>query len=245
MKITIYLGPNEKTLNGPINKCVSGFIHKCLGENNKWHDSFSPYCVSQVTGGQLIDGVIQYPNGGRLCVSSDDNDFISDFIAGLKRIESCSIATMPVIRCEISEQEVTNKGYDIVYADCVALSQPHEIGTKKFYNTVNNTENFLEMLNEHSIRKLKAYGIPASIAETLKLEPYHKERWTEKYVKFDSQSNIFVPTSRVKFIMRGNELARLKMLNLGFGQSTGAGFGFATRYSNNINKNKNHESKSN
>ena len=64
--------PFADSTQNAVNSC----IHRILGENNKYHNSFSNYCVSSLFGGVIIDNKMTYPNGAHFYVSSLDEELI-------------------------------------------------------------------------------------------------------------------------------------------------------------------------
>lgn len=232
MRFKLNFSPNTEPLTKPINDSVNGFIHKCLGENNKWHNSFSPYCVSQMQGGVFdpTTGMIQYPNGGFLIISvdKDETEFITALLNGLVTMSDGYIQTM---RYEGFSSYTVNEHdkFDIVRISCVRLMDGKRAVTCK-------DDNFLQFLTDHTVKKLKRCGVSDNDAESITLEPFHKENWKVKFVKLKNYNEfpVVTPASNVMIIVKGNRAARKKLLSIGYGQSTGCGFGFPKMKEDNV-----------
>ena len=223
MRIRINFSANTEPLTKPVNDYVNGFIHKCLGENNKWHDAFSPYCVSQMHGGVLDKntGLVQYPNGGYIIVSVDESgtEFANKLIDGLFDMTDGAVQTMKYVDFQTYGVKTQPK-YDITRIECVRLKEGKRHITCK-------DGDFTQKLNEHVVRKLKRCGVSDSDAESVRLEPFHSESWRVKYVKVTHDGNtVTTPSSNVMYVVKGSKAARERILSLGYGQSTGSGFGF-------------------
>lgn len=224
MRFKLNFSPNTEPLTKPINDAVNGFVHKCLGENNKWHDTFSPYCVSQMQGGVLDTntGMIQYPNGGYFIISVDkeEKEFITALLNGLVNMTDGYIQTMKYEGFSSYSVNEHDK-FDITRINCVRLMDGDKAVTC-------NDDNFLQLLRTHTVKKLKRCGVSDNDAESIVLEPFHTENWRVKYVKLKNYNEhpVVTPASNIMVIVKGNRPARKKLLSLGYGQSTGCGFGF-------------------
>ena len=230
MRIKIKFGPNVEKFNKPTNDYVNGFIHSTLGDGNKWHDAFSPYSVSTMHGGCLDkeSGMIQFPEGGYFVVSSDNEEFISDLLCGLAMITNAKLQTMPYLGFE-SYSCGASSFYDIVRIENLRLKRDNK-------EIVYKDSGFVSYLLEHSKKKLKRSGILDDVAETLTFQPFHPENWKTKLVKMKvgTEKENITPSSTIMLVVKGKKEAREKLLNLGFGTSTGSGFGFAMTKNDNI-----------
>lgn len=226
MTIKLNFGPNTELFDKPTNDYVNGFVHTILGKNNKWHDSFSPYSVSTMYGGKYDkeSNMIQFKDGGFFCVSSDNQEFISDFLFGLLKHTDIKLQTMKFINFECVANKISRM-YDIVRITNIRLKMPKTNKEITFED-----EDFLNVLLENCKKKLINNSIPESDANTLKFQPFHQENWKTKLVKmkFGTENESITPVSTIMLVIRGKKSVREKLLNLGFGNSTGCGFGFAT-----------------
>lgn len=229
MRLKIKFGPNTEKFDKPTNGYVNGFVHKVLGENNPWHDKFSPYSISTMHGGKLDkeSGHVQFPNGGYFIVASDDKAFMNDFLSGLFDNPDLKLQTMPYLGFESYNLDAC-RYFDLLRVECIRLKRDDK-------EITHEDERFVEDLTAHTRTKLKRCGIPEEDANSIRLEPFHKERWHTSLVKMKSgtDSQSFTPASTIMVVVRGKKSARAKLLNLGFGNSTGCGFGFALTKSDN------------
>lgn len=223
MRLKLKFGPNTEKFDKPTNGYVNGFVHFVLGKENKWHDKFSPYSVSPMHGGTLDkeSGFVQFPNGGYFIVASDDKEFINDFLNGLVENPDLKLQSMPYLGFESYNLDAS-KYFDLIRLECVRLKRDDKEVTQE-------DGKFLEYLTAHCIAKLTRSGISEDDAKSIKMEPFHPERWRTSYVKMKpgTEKQSITPASTVMVVLRGKKVARAKLLNLGFGNSTGCGFGFA------------------
>lgn len=222
MRIRINFDANVEPFTKPVNDYVNGFVNKCLGENNKWHDSFSAYNVSMMQGGQLVDGNIQYPNGGYIIISVADTEteFINALLIGLTTMTDGKVQTMKY-RDFRTYSVPSGPKYDVARIECVRLMENDKAITCK-------DSDFLDKLRNHTVAKLKRCGLEDKVAESIKFEPLHEEGWRVKYVKVKNYNEhpVVTPSSNIMIVMKGLKEAREKVISLGVGQSTGCGFGF-------------------
>jgi CRISPR-associated endoribonuclease Cas6 len=209
-----------ETFSKPLNEEVNGLINKWLGENNEYHGTFSRYCVSTMQGGSMNnDGIISFPNGGYVMVSTDDIDFISKLTIGIFNTKDGAVKSMKFKNFEINEF-VPYKEYDII-----RTISPILITNKEGKSLTFKDDSFIEELTTRSIKKLINCGLNEKIANTLTIEYFHKDKAKTKMVELHSQKNI---CSQVMLVVRGDKEARKKIYELGFGKSTGFGFGAVT-----------------
>ena len=223
MRLKLKFGPNTEKFDRKTNDYVNGFVHNVLGKGNKWHDVFSPYSISTMHGGKLDpeSETIQYPNGGCFFVASDDKDFITNLLCGLIDNPDAKVQSMKYLGYE-SYNIGAKRTYDVLRLECVRLKR----GDKEI---TQEDENYIPELTAHCIKKLKRCGIPNSDAESISIEPFHREKWKTVFVKMKegTEKQSITPCSTIMVILKGKKSAREKLLNVGFGTSTGCGFGFA------------------
>lgn len=221
MRIAIKFGPNTAPFERPVSDYVAAFLHECLGKDNKYHDAFSDYSVSQMRGGVVKDGALTFPSGGSFIVSSDNAEFTNDLINGIiERTGTGRLQTMPYKEFRFYYPSAS-PAYDIVRIQCLRLKEGRD-------HSVCTDEGYIDKLRDHTVRKLKACGIDANDAESIMIEPFHPEEWKVKYCKHvrDGRTSV-TPSSCIMVVLRGSRAAREKIMSLGFGCSTGFGFGFA------------------
>ena len=229
MRIKIKFGPNTEKFSKPTNDYVNGFVHNVLGKENKWHDSFSPYSIYAMHGGNFEkeSGMIQFPNGGYFIVSSDNEEFISDIFCGLASLTNEKLQSMPYAGFETYSCG-SSSFYDVIRAENVRVKDKNKEITI-------NDEQFVNVLLEHAKKKLINCGISEEDANSLKFEPFHKENWKVKMVKmkYGSDKQSITPSSTIMLVVKGKKIAREKLISLGLGNSTGSGFGFITTKNDN------------
>ncbi len=224
MRLKIKFKPNSEPFTKPTIDYVVGYIHTCLGNNNKWHNGTSNYSISQMRGGVLDkNGLIQYPNGGHIIVSSDDNDFIKTLSNNIMDIWDNGMVQTMIFEDFDTYKQTSMPRFDIVRINCLRL----KIDDKNI--TFEDEEHFIDILRSHTVKKLIKSGVSESDAATIKIEPFHKENWKVKWckVKAGTKQENCIKTSCIQIILKGKRDVREKLTSMGFGQSTGYGFGFA------------------
>lgn len=229
MRIKVKFKANTDKIEFIMNSHINGFVNNVLGKNNKWHGLFSPYCVSKMYGGVLQeDKTIQYPNGGYFIVSSSNNEFVGDFLNGLLSLKNgVCILSMEFDSYDIYEPTIMSD-YTIVHFENIYLHKNSKGEEDKVY-TYKNCEDYLEKLKKNTVDKLIKEGIPEMSAESIKFIPFHTEKWKEKFCKYKMIENHHMvhPTSDIYLVVTGSKKARKTLCEMGIGNSTGYGFGFA------------------
>ena len=219
MFIKLFFKGTNETFSKPLNEEVNGLINKWLGKENKYHGTFSRYCVSSMQGGSMSkDGILSFKDGGYVVVSSDDVQFISTLLKGIMMETNGLVKSMKYYKMEMGEFE-PYKDYDIV-----RTISPILISNKEKTLTFKDKD-FIPELTKRSIKKLINCGVDEKSASTLSLELFHQENAKTKMVEVKKQKNI---CSQVMLIVKGDKDIRKKMYELGFGKSTGFGFGAVT-----------------
>lgn len=216
MRLKLIFKSTGKVYDHRLNEEVNGFIHKVLGENNKYHGSFSDYSISDIMGMRYSTDHVTYsfPKFAYVFVSSPNDEFMNDLLNGLSNLKNGYVLDMPYCGMEICDFSV-NSQYDIIRIKYLSLRNKRQV------ITVNNDE-FLDSLRDKCVKKLMHNGVSAKAAKTLNFEIFHKENSRINVVK---TKGIPIRCSSVMLIVRGNKNARLKLYELGVGQSTGFGFG--------------------
>ena len=204
----------------PLNKEVNGFINRCLGENNKYHGKFSNYCISSMQGGKMNkEGLIMFPDGAYIQVSSNDKDFINDLVSGIiTNGDKLSIASLRYKNFDVNGFEPFEK------FDIIRTISPLYLSNKGRSLTFKD-DNFLEVLTEKSRKKLIHNGLSERKANTLSFTLFHPERAKTKMIEIGKQRNI---CSQVMLYVKGDKTARTMIYELGLGKCTGFGFGAVT-----------------
>lgn len=204
----------------PLNKEVNGLINRCLGENNKYHGSFSDYCISSIQGGKMSKGgLLMFPNGAYIQVSSNDKDFINDLVSGIiANCDNLSIGGLRYKDIDIGAFEPF-KEYDII-----RTISPLYI-SKNGRSLTFKDDNFIEVLTDKSRKKLMHNGLSERVANTLSFSLFHPENAKTKMIEIGKQKNI---CSQIMLYVKGDKKARTMLYEMGLGKCTGFGFGAVT-----------------
>lgn len=228
MRIKIKFKQNSEPIQSIMNSHINGFINKVLGENNKWHGSFSPYAVSSMHNGVLKeDGTIQYPNGGYFVISSCNTEFIGEIINGLLSLNNAKILSMEYDSFDVYDVSVMSD-YSIVFFEKIYLQKKNYKEKRKEY-TFENCSDYIQKLRENTIKKLIKEGISERSANSIQFIPFHKEKWKVQYCKYKTMNkhNLVHQVSNITLLIKGNKKARKLICDMGIGNCTGYGFGFA------------------
>jgi len=204
----------------PLNKEVNGLINRCLGENNKYHGSFSDYCISSIQRGKMSKGgLLMFPNGAYIQVSSNDKDFINDLVSGIiANCDNLSIGGLRYKDIDIGAFEPF-KEYDII-----RTISPLYI-SKNGRSLTFKDDNFIEVLTDKSRKKLMHNGLSERVANTLSFSLFHPENAKTKMIEIGKQKNI---CSQIMLYVKGDKKARTMLYEMGLGKCTGFGFGAVT-----------------
>lgn len=217
MRIKLLFESNSKPISKPLNEEVNGFLNKVLGENNKYHGVFSRYSVSSMQGGHMDKkGILNFPNGGYLFISSDDYEFSSTVMKGLYTAnEDLYVMDMKYIKMEICDF-IVNERFDLVRAISPIIIS-YNGRSIKF-----NEKEFIDILTEKSIRKLIHCGYDEKLARSIKIKLFHPENAKTKMVEIGKIKNI---ANRIMLYIEGDKSMRKALYELGLGKCTGFGFG--------------------
>ena len=220
MRLKIKFNKNTKPILNPLNEGVNGFINCIIGSNNEYHGRFSRYSVSSMQGGHMNEnGVLEFPNGGYIFVSSDDNDFMCGIISGLSKCgKNHRVFDMEYDGMEICDF-IVNERFDLVRTiSPLILSDKDKVLTFK-------DDNFIEVLTEKCIKKLINCGYEKKLANTIKIDAFHPENYKTKMVEIKGVKNI---CNKVMLVISGDKKIRKALYELGLGKCTGFGFGAVT-----------------
>lgn len=218
MKIKVFF--TNPTENVPVNNQgkMNSYIHKCLGNNNPYHDTFSEYAISSLQGGKFKgDGLSFEESEPYLVVSSENMDFISTFMSGVQK-DLHEVFGMKFKRFEMDDFNIHE------HFDKLITISPILLKNKDNEKITFENPEWIERLNEQSRMKLKHRGIEDP---TFKIELRKPELGKRKLVWV---GDVFNPASMVGLKVYGSKKARKTIYNLGFGNSTGCGFGSVKIY---------------
>lgn len=217
MRLKLSFSSNIKPIGKPLNEEVNGFLNNILGEGNKYHGTFSRYSVSSMQGGHMDkNGIINFPDGGYVFISSDDYEFIANVLKGLSSKQDDLYVFDMKYQSMVIDDFSVNEKFDLVRAiSPVIISENGKFLTFK-------DEHFFKYLTSKSIKKLINCGYDEKLANTLSIEPFHPEKFKTKMVEIKGKKNI---ASRVMFFVTGDKTIRKAIYELGIGKCTGFGFG--------------------
>ena len=203
---------------------VVGFLHNCLGENNPYHGSFSDYCVSEIYDGKKnivpkIDKdskTLTFSEYPVLYISSENENLINALIMGSIMNKSKLFGSVPIIGYE--DFDVKSPFVDTIDLKCVLLKDKQD----DIITVGSDPERWISVMEDKCRAKLKYEGIEDP---NFKLEYKFKGRDRNIYYK-----HIKNRCSVVKLKVYGDIQTRKTLYNMGFGNSTGCGFGFVNLY---------------
>ena len=204
---------------------VVGFIHRCLGENNPYHDRFSDYCVSELYDGKMYvypkidknNKTLTFSEYPLLCVSSENEEFINDIIKGAVLNTPVLFESTAIIKpCDFP---VKSPYVDTIKLKCVLLKDKQD----EIITVSSDSERWLSVMEKQCKSKLKYLGIEDP---NFKLE--YKDKYFDRNCYYKSKK---YRCSVVKLKVYGDIRTRTSLYNMGFGNSTGCGFGFVNLYS--------------
>jgi len=217
MRIKINFTRNTENIDIQNQSMVNSYIHTCLGRNNKYHDSMSNYCISNLQGGKYSNGVLNFENGGYIIVSSIDAEFINTLIIGVLNNPNF-IGGMRFSGIDHIEERFHN-GWNYF-----ATLSPFIIKerTKNGYEFLTLNDNEFEVkLKQYLINKLTKFDETLDLSDfDIKVpnHPSHKVKkiMVKNVINHANQCHVSVHTNY--------EVAKL-LYEIGLGQSTGSGFG--------------------
>lgn len=197
---------NQKELNS--------YIHKCIGINNPYHNTFSDYSISSIQGGKLINNkeLSFNDNIPHIIITSENINFISTIMGGIQA-DKFTYFDMKFKNFEISDFKVHD------YYDTVITISPIIVKNKDGYKMAFDNPKWLSVLTEQLKAKLEHKGI---YDNTFKIEIRNVERAKIKKIWVGDVFNI---SSYISLKVYGKPNTRRTIYNMGFGGSTGSGFG--------------------
>ena len=217
MRFKLNFSKNSKPISKPLNEEVNGFLNNVLGDKNKYHGTFSRYSISSMQGGNMDkNGVLNFPNGGYIFISSDDYSFIANVLKGLSaKQDELYVFDMKYQSMEISDF-IVNEKFDLVRA-----ISPIMVSLNGKNLTFKDDE-FISVLIDKSIKKLINCGYDEKLAKTINIKLFHPENAKTKMVEIGKAKNI---ANKVMLYVEGDKTMRKALYELGIGKCTGFGFG--------------------
>lgn len=209
-------GSNTVYKNNCLPQVKGWFEDNVIGRNNNTHDEASDYCLSPMFGGVRQKNTEIFPNGGYVYFTTSSIELIGKVSMGLFNANGSAVGDLHFKSFEMVKDFHIHSDYDIIRTlSPLLLRSSHK-------NITINDNIFLSLLIDRCVKKLIKYGIPENKAKTLKIEFFHPERATVIDMQYNTVHNL---ATKAMFIVRGNKEAREMLYSLGFGSSTGCGFG--------------------
>jgi CRISPR-associated endoribonuclease Cas6 len=216
MRLKLKYSENTETVPNNIS-IVNSFIHKCLGNNNKYHDTISNYCITRMMGGEVVDGGrnINYKNGGYIIVTSTDMVFIDKLVEGVM-INDFGYG-MKLLDVEYITENLYD-GYNFFKTTDTGFILKKKDGTG--FHTIKDPD-FIDVLKNHLMTKVLKIKPKADLTGfNVEIENLSKAKVRRIFVKnTPNLSNV----CQLKII--GNRDVIETIYNNGIGKSTGSGFG--------------------
>ena len=202
--------------NIPINnqKELNSYIHKCIGHDNKYHDSFSDYCISSIQGGKLVNNnELSFDKSTPyIIITSENCEFISKIMNGIQ-MDRHDYFGMKFKNFEITDFKIND------FCDTIVTISPIIVKDKNDYKIDFNNDKWIQTLTDQLKGKLHHKGI---IDDSFKIEIRNIKRAKVKTVWV---GNVFNVSSMISLKVYGKPNTRRTLYNMGFGSSTGCGFG--------------------
>lgn len=251
MRIKINFSANTSIVPNN-NRVVLEYLHRCLGRDNEYHDKRSEYSVSHLYGGEICKDNpknINYPNGGYFTISSQDKDFINNFLLGLIKNPILSNGMMfskiDHIKesfldgwnhfCSLSPFIIKNNNGIDNYSFMTLDGEYKRIEGK--WQLLNNKDyNFEDVVKNYLIKKLSKINSNIDLSDfKVKIDELDKNgiKHNKHKVKKVYVNNVLNFANQCQISIYCNKKTAELIYNLGIGQSTGAGFGTIYKTENN------------
>lgn len=225
MRLKIKL--SSSNYNIPINNqyIVNNFFHRLLGKNNKYHDTYSNYCVSNLIGGKLIDDNkthVSFNDGGYIVISSYDIELMSQILIGLAE-HNKFYKDIKVNGFEYLPPEKFYNGWNYF-----RTLTPILLKIKGQFITIDD-DNFVDELIAQTKRKLLKINSNLDLSKfniIINKHPSHK-------IKKVLVRNVINKASQIHLNIFCDKKVADILYNVGVGNSTGSGFGMIYNVKNN------------
>lgn len=224
MRIKIKFTKNTESILVDKNyELAVSYFHKCIGHNNDLHNAPSNYCLSPLMGGKLINGFINYENGGFIILSilsSDDIMIINKLMLGVMNNKELGYG-MFFDRIEDKGTTYHDGWNNFATLSPILLSKSVDNKRRKFF-TLDNEEEYIENLTERTKKKLLKIDSNLDL-RNFKIEiPKTNSSHKVKKIMIHNVSNR--ANQHHLNIYCNSKVAEI-LSNVGIGQSTGCGFG--------------------
>ncbi len=195
---------------------VVGALHKWIGKNEE-HGNVSLYSLSMLTGGEMANGALAFPNGATLFISAHDPALVKKTIDGIKNSPDMAFG-MKVHEIIMKEYDRREGNDEFLVASPVLIKRTEEKNLK-FYTY--KDEETGKLLTETLKHKMKLAGLPED--ETLAIG-FNKD-YARAKTKLVSYRGIKNKANVCPVIIKGKPETKEFTWNVGVGNSTGIGFG--------------------
>jgi CRISPR-associated endoribonuclease Cas6 len=223
MRIKINL--TYPTADVPVNNqhFMNGFIFESFGKNCELHDKFSDYNISSLQGGTLKNDKkhIEFKNGNPYFYISGSDTFVNF------AIEAFETSTASVFGMRYDSISIDDDFIVKPYFDSIITISPIIVMSKNGRKITFKDDEWLDRLTQNCVNKLQHLNI---FDPTFKIEVVNPHKAKEKCVWV---GDIFNVCSNVRLNVFGRPSTRKALYNMGFGGSTGSGFGSVKIYSTN------------
>lgn len=193
-------------------KEMNSFIYRTLGDNNKFHDTFSDYAISSIQGGVKYDDKnIIFHEQPYIIVTSQNEEFLITLLNNIK-LKKFTFFNLIYDRCEFKTFNLNTKYDKIITISPIII---------KYNNQKISIDNphFLTELKKNCIAKLKHCGIED---KTFDIKIRNVEKAKTKLIQV---GNVFNISTMISLFVFGKKQTRETLYHLGLGGSTGSGFG--------------------
>lgn len=225
MRIILHFTKNTEVVPVQNYSMVISYLHKVLGNNNKYHDTFSNYSLSNLQGGKLTNQILNFENGSSLAISSPDEAFINMIVENILSSEENRklFCGMVFDRIELRNDKYNNGWNNFCTLSPVLLRDEE----KKFFCVNGRSSRIVNLTIPEMEEKIKD-NILKKLSRTSLVKPEIKviiptER--EYKVKQILVKNVINYCTQIKFNVNCSKEVAEMIGDLGVGDCTGIGFG--------------------
>ena len=243
MRIKVNFSANTSLVpnNG---KVILEYVHRCLGRDNEYHDKASSYSISQLYGGEISkedSNCLNFPNGGYFTVSSQDKDFVNNYLLGLINNPEISYGMKFKNLEHIKEMFMDGWNHFATLSPFVikviygkgeygfhTLEGEYKRVDGKWQNCNDSDYNFEDVVKKYLINKLKKINDTIDLSDfNVKIDEFdeNKVKHNKHKVKKVLVKNVLNFANQCQMSIFCSRGVAEMLYNIGIGQSTGAGFG--------------------
>lgn len=217
MRLNIKTTPNSSIIPYNYQQKLTGVLHKWLGENNQEHGEISLYSFSWLRNTQVSEKGLICPKGASFFVSFYDTQRLKEVLSNIRSV--------PEVFCGMFVEDVVIEDTpDLTQQEQFSLGSPILIKrlvngkiTEFYYDNPESGK----LLEETLRTKMKLAGIPDDDTLSITFNLSYVKKKT-KLVWYDNISN---KANMCPVIIKGSNLTKQFVWNVGLGNCTGVGFG--------------------